>query len=310
MPDILLDGIPVIDLLEITPSTQEVALQIKRDQSSVSRIYRQVSTRLGLNFAKQSDGQYRALANHALLQDLRRSSQQLRIHQAPEELRWVGSPWNGAIQTRTSDRHPPALERPWFGEQRTLVLLEQHVLDLAVVSVLDLLPTGPLNTATLRQRQPLALGNLVALPLVHYELAVTTHPRHPLQQTIDLGPARFAAYPSLAANPADFPHTSSALRRLGLWRTPHTITRYTWQQWEGSCSDQRHLVVTHPIGRAWLQPHLELAPLPYATGIMDADVILVRADLLAHAAITHLIQAIQQAYRQHYRHLTDLRWLL
>jgi hypothetical protein len=69
-------------------------------------------------------------------------------------------------------------------------------------------------------------------------------------------------------------------------------------------------VVTHPIGRAWLQPHLELAPLPYATGIMDADVILVRADLLAHAAITHLIQAIQQAYRQHYRHLTDLRWLL
>ena len=71
MPDILLDGIPVIDLLEITSSTQEVALQIKRDQSSVSRIYRQVSTRLGLNFAKQPDGQYRALGDHTLLQDLR-----------------------------------------------------------------------------------------------------------------------------------------------------------------------------------------------------------------------------------------------
>jgi hypothetical protein len=310
MPDILLDGIPVIDLLEITPSTQEVALQIQRDQSSVSRIYRQVSTRLGLNFAKQPDGQYRALANHALLQELRRSSQQLRIHQKPEELRWVGSPWNGAIQTRTSDRHPPALERHWFGERRTLVLLDQHMLDLAVVPVLDLLPKGPLNTASLRQAQPLALGNLVALPLVHYDLAVTTHPRHPLQQATDLGPDRFAAYPSLAANPADFPHTSSALRRLGLWRTPHAITSYSWQQWEGSCSDQRHLVVTHPIGRAWLQPHLELAPLPHTTGIVDADVILVRADLLSHEAIAHLIQAIQQAYREHYRHLTDLRWLL
>jgi hypothetical protein len=301
MPDILIDGIPVIDLLEITPSTQEVALQIQRDQSSVSRIYRQVSARLGLNFAKQPDGQYRALANHALLQDLRRSSQQLRIHQAPEELRWVGSPWNGAIQARGSDRHPPALNRPWFGERRTLALLEQHVLDLAVVPVLDLLPKAPLNTTTLLQAQPLALGNLVALPLVHYELAVTTHPRHPLQRATELGPARFATYPSLAANPADFPHT---------WRTPHAITRYSWQHWEGSCSDQRHLVVTHPIGRAWLQQHLELAPLPYATGLVDADVILVRADLLAHDAITHLIQAIQQAYRQHYRHLTDLRWLL
>ena len=310
MPDILLDGIPVIDLLEITPSTQEVALRIQRDQSSVSRIYRQVSARLGLNFAKQPDGQYRALANHTLLQDLRRLSQQLRIQQTPGELRWVGSPWNGAIQARASDRHPPALERHWFGERRTLVLLEQHVLDLAVVPVLDLLPTGPLNTATLRQAQPLALGNLVALPLVHYELAVTTHPRHPLQQATDLGPARFAAYPSLAANPADFPHTCSALRRLGLWRTHHAIPRYTWQQWEGSCSDERHLVVTNPIGRAWLQPHLELAPLPYATGIVDADVILVRADLLAHEAVAHLIQSIQQAYRQHYRHLTDLRWLL
>jgi hypothetical protein len=39
-------------------------------------------------------------------------------------------------------------------------------------------------------------------------------------------------------------------------------------------------------------------------------VILVQADLLAHAAIAHVIQAIQQTYRQHYRHLTDLRWLL
>ena len=69
MPDILLDGIPVIDLLEITPSTQEVALRIQRDQSSVSRAFRRISAQLDLGFGKD-EGIYRATANLELLSHL------------------------------------------------------------------------------------------------------------------------------------------------------------------------------------------------------------------------------------------------
>ena len=61
LADILFDGLPVLDLLEITPSTSVVAQITQRDQSSISRIYRQVSRRLGLEFRKQNDGRYRAL---------------------------------------------------------------------------------------------------------------------------------------------------------------------------------------------------------------------------------------------------------
>ena len=68
MADILLDGLPVLDLLEITPSTSTVAQITQRDQSSISRIYRQVSRRLGLEFRKHTDGRYRAGSNQALLE--------------------------------------------------------------------------------------------------------------------------------------------------------------------------------------------------------------------------------------------------
>ena len=43
MRDILTDGLPILDLLEITPSTTSVAALTNCDQSSVSRIDRHVS---------------------------------------------------------------------------------------------------------------------------------------------------------------------------------------------------------------------------------------------------------------------------
>ncbi|NQW39245.1 MAG: hypothetical protein HQ469_08685, partial [Cyanobacteria bacterium] len=64
MRDVLLDGLPVLDLLEITASTSVVAALTNCDQSSVSRLHRRVSDQLGLDFRK-TNGQYRAHANHA-----------------------------------------------------------------------------------------------------------------------------------------------------------------------------------------------------------------------------------------------------
>ena len=65
MRDVLLDGLPVLDLLEITASTSVVAALTNCDQSSVSRLHRRVSDQLGLDFHK-TNGQYRAHANHAV----------------------------------------------------------------------------------------------------------------------------------------------------------------------------------------------------------------------------------------------------
>ncbi|WP_411867875.1 LysR substrate-binding domain-containing protein [Vulcanococcus limneticus] len=180
MPDILLDGLPVIDLLEITPNTTAVAQWTQRDQSSVSRIYRQVSNRLGLHFGKQRDGLYRAGANQALLDGLRQSSQWLRLHQQPSELRWVGHPGNGPLQRGEPPVLPPALERHWVGGQRTAALLEQRVLDLAVVEAAERPPAG---------------GPLTAVPLVRYRLLLAADPHHPLQGMGPLSAEQLLAYP-------------------------------------------------------------------------------------------------------------------
>ena len=132
MRDILTDGLPILDLLEITPSTRSVAALTNCDQSSVSRIYRHVSESLQLGFRK-CNGTYRAHSNRELLASLRQATQLLRSQRGPEHLQWVAAPWNGPAVAQMHEANP--LPRRWEGEQRTLELLESRVLDLAVVEV-------------------------------------------------------------------------------------------------------------------------------------------------------------------------------
>ena len=139
MRDVLLDGLPVLDLLEITASTSVVAALTNCDQSSVSRLHRRVSDQLGLDFRK-TNGQYRAHANHAVLASLRQASQLLRLGRGRLQ-------WQGAVA------------------QRTLELVRERVLDLAVVNGLDTLPPGWEDSS-----KPFAFCDLVAIGLVRYPI--------------------------------------------------------------------------------------------------------------------------------------------
>ncbi len=148
MRDVLLNGLPVLDLLEITASTSVVAALTNCDQSSVSRLYRRVSNQLGLDFRK-ANGQYRAHANHAVLASLRQASQLLRLGKG--QLQWQGNPLN--VQ---------ALQSMGGG---TLELVRERVLDLAVVNGLDTLPPGWEDS-----RKPFAFCDLIAIGLVRYPI--------------------------------------------------------------------------------------------------------------------------------------------
>jgi hypothetical protein len=134
MPDVLLDGLPVLDLLEITPSTDAVARFTQRDQSSVSRIYRQVSRRLGLEFRKRGDGGYRAQANHDLLEHLRCASQSLRLQADAPQPRWIlCAPPDQQVVLHLEPPPLPASLQPIDCSEATLGRLLRHrLLDLAV----------------------------------------------------------------------------------------------------------------------------------------------------------------------------------
>jgi hypothetical protein len=160
MRDILIDGIPILDLLEVTPSTSNVASLANCDQSSVSRIYRHVSESLQLEFRK-SNGTYRAHTNRELLSSLRQATQLLRIQRGAEQLQWVASWWTSATLGNLREGAP--LPRSWPGEQRTFELLKSRVLDLAVVNSEDL--PGVIVPAT---NGPQQFGIWSAVPIAHY----------------------------------------------------------------------------------------------------------------------------------------------
>lgn len=159
MRDILIDGLPILDLLEVTPSTGNVATLANCDQSSVSRLYRHVSTSLQLGFRKRN-GTYRAHTNQELLASLRQAAQLLRLQRGAESLQWVGSRWNGAALAHLSDHSP--LPRPWGGERRTHELLAARVLDLAVVDLADAIPDPRLWSAVPLAHYPAGLRPVLA----------------------------------------------------------------------------------------------------------------------------------------------------
>jgi hypothetical protein len=151
LADILFDGLPVLDLLEITPSTSFVAQITQRDQSSISRIYRQVSRRLGLEFRKQNDGRYRASANQVLLEGLRRSSQWMRLQAAPAAPRWLAC----GHAAEVSGAQQPTLVQHCGDPMQVERLLQERVLDLAVI-------TRPSHAA------PTAAADLLELPVLRH----------------------------------------------------------------------------------------------------------------------------------------------
>ncbi len=151
MADILFDGLPVLDLLEIAPSTSVVAQITQRDQSSISRIYRQVSRRLGLEFRKHTDGRYRASANQVLLEGLRRSSQWLRLQASPAEPRWLACGHAGQVHAVLQ----PTLVQHCSHPQQIEALLLERVLDLAVLTLPEAVA-------------PRSDGELVEIPLLRH----------------------------------------------------------------------------------------------------------------------------------------------
>ena len=137
MRDIFLDGLPILDCLEVAGSTAIAAGWINCDQSSVSRAFRRISAQLDLGFGKD-EGIYRATTNLELLSHLRRAAQLRRLAQGPRALQWVGHPTLTLDTLLPSYREP--MPRCWRHEGRTLRLLAARVLDLAVIPAAAVLP--------------------------------------------------------------------------------------------------------------------------------------------------------------------------
>ena len=134
MRDLFLDGVPILDALEIGASTATAARWHNCDQSSISRTYRRASEQLGLNFQK-SNGQYQASGNLALLNSLREASQLRRLSSGGKLLQWLIHPELRLLQPLGSlqPAPKPPLACSWPRAQRLIELLTRRIVDLAVI---------------------------------------------------------------------------------------------------------------------------------------------------------------------------------
>jgi len=164
--DILLDGLPILDLLEITTNTSLVASLTNCNQSSVSRLHRCMNDKLGLDFRKNR-GQYRAHANHAVWGSLRQAAQVLRFRRC--QLQWQDNCWNDPAFQAMGSCSP--LPHSCHEKDRTLALVRERVLDLAVIHGLDALPPGWEDSG-----QPFPFGDLVAIGLVRHSIQISGQP--------------------------------------------------------------------------------------------------------------------------------------
>ena len=289
MPDLLKDGIPIIDLLQISADLDYTASHLGRHQSGVSRIYRQVSRSLDLNFIKNENGFYSASNNLAVLHYLRTASQLLRLNN-PASLRWVAGLYHDWIFSQHSSFSIP-LARPWFGEEQTLNLLRDRVIDLAIVSCLDVFPTK-----TIINSNPFHFDKFIVISLSNFPLVLSASPNHPLASADLIKPNDFRFFPSLATLVNLFPSKANLLAALGLWRNRRPILKYNWRHWEGVCCDSKTLIYTTPISKIFLKDKLQISDIKFDLSICDGDVLLVREDVFQHHVIKSLIFDICSAY--------------
>lgn len=130
MRDLFLDGVPILDALEVSGSTAAAARWMNCDQSSISRAYRRVSNQLGLGFNKD-DGDYQASSNLELLASLRQASQLRRLIGGAAQLQWLLHQDLRQSLPVTGVRAP--LSCGWGTGQTCTALLQRRVVDLAVV---------------------------------------------------------------------------------------------------------------------------------------------------------------------------------
>jgi DNA-binding transcriptional LysR family regulator len=288
MRDLLLEGLPVVDLLEVMPSTTLVARLLNCDQSSVSRTYRYVSDELELKLKKGEGGWYSAENNHNLLRQLRIASQQLRIVDlAP--MRVISSFWNHGFLSNLND--VIVMPQSWLGVRRSLELLSSRVIDMAVCNGFEFLPNNWIYA-----NGHWECGDLIAFELYRYPIELACHPGHPLVKLDALTGREFWSYPSVALPNELFPRMSQALIAKGLWQDIVQTKRHSWKHWEGLSRDRKHLVYTNCLRRRLMPAGIEIKVLPFDLDMMDVDVVVVSRSFAGVGSVQALFKRIKDLY--------------
>jgi DNA-binding transcriptional LysR family regulator len=281
MQEELVSDLEVLDYLELFNSTVEAAKLLGIAQSSCSRRYRSFSQRYGIGFDRIAE-RYSASSNLDILACLRQACQKLRIRQGCPRL---------TIGWQLGDLPIPELQeagvvlpiRP-MNSLRLLSLLEQRLLDVALMGMLELQNLLGQPLQRLRARRITLSPTMLCVPIGVYDLKLIAHSSHPLQGRSDLNPEELGQYPSPALPLGMAPTLMGSLQPHGLANQPCGLSEYQEQAWEGFARDGVGLSYCGPHRLAHLERMYELNALPYKLGIQDCIGFVGHRDVLADPA--------------------------
>jgi hypothetical protein len=235
---------------------------------------------------------YSPTKNADLLLDLRSVAQRLRLRNG-SEIRVVGQYWNEALLADLDGC--VLLSRQWFGLEEVLAALRQRLVDVAVVSCMDLGLNDLLRRPQARRRW--LVEDLAGTTLARFPLRPLVHRSHPLALLPAVSAERLWDYPSLARDDQQFPVLSEVLKQRGLWQDNVVDDRYRLRTWEGRCRDCRTIAYHTPLISASLPSELPLVPLDLDLALLDHEVILCMADVAEEPSMKNLIAKTEAAYQ-------------
>lgn len=290
--DLLTEGIPVVDLLEILHSTGKVGEVLSLDQSSVSRIYRQVNDALDLNIIKY-DGMYKPTQNLELLNKLRDSCQALRLCNKDSPVRVFVKPLSLSISDGSFDLI--SLTDHSFGLNRGLKLLNEKAIDIFIADGFEILPEGWSSM----QQSTFPAQDFIGTKLYQTSIQPATHPDHPLQKFEQLNGREFWSYPSVAVSNNLFPRLSKELAAKGLWQDQYDIKKYTTKNWEGKSKDRKHIVYINEFALKLIDESISLKMLNYDLGIKSCEVALIHRDNSKNEYLSDYIFQLKGEYARY-----------
>jgi DNA-binding transcriptional LysR family regulator len=277
-PDEIAFNIEIIDYLELFNSTIEAARLIGISQSSCSRRYRMFSERHNLRFDRRGD-RYQATNNFDVLASLRQAAQKRRIHQGQPRL-CLG--WQlGEVELPGIDQAGKVLPIRPMDSWRLLSLLEQRLIDVALMGLLEFQTLLRKPLPHLRARRLALSPSMMCVPLVQFDLRLLAHNSHPLQGRKDLTPDDLARFPSPSLPLGMSPTLMGSLQNHSLASQACGLTEYDEQRWEGFAA--------HGMGLSYSSPHLlprlnnryQLWPLMFDLGIRECIGMVGHRDVLS-----------------------------
>ncbi|MBV2350319.1 hypothetical protein KUL97_01205 [Synechococcus sp. HK05] len=298
----------IIDYLELLNSTVATSEALGISQSSCSRRYRAFSDQCGFNFDRIGD-RYQPTSNLDILSNLRQASQRMRVRQA--QMRFSRGWQMGEMNLPGLTRFGVDLDVRWMNSWRMLSLLEQRLLDVAVMGILEFQGMMTQSLTRLRLGKHSIGQSMMCIPLCIYELQLLAHTEHPLLDHNDnINPDQLATYPSPAISIGSAPMLMQALHAHGLANQQSGLTQYHESKWEGFAANGIGLSYAAPFLLPELMKRYQLCPVRYPLGIKDCLALVGHVDVLSDpkfgATFRGLLAEIQRVLGTT---VSGLRWL-